>query len=90
MEKLFSPPAWCDSQSSEIICSRPARVRTTAGETTSNIAPRSLALRQLRRRTSRLRPCSEKLSRATVADSPVFCRAKPISTISGSILGDMK
>ncbi len=87
MEKPFSPPAWRASHWSEMRFSSPIRARHSAGPTTSNAAPPSAALRQLRRSTSRLRPCSEKPSSGTTAASPAFWMWKPISTISGRWLG---
>ncbi len=87
MEKPFSPPEWRASHSSEMRLSSDITASTSAAPITSKAAPPSCALRQLRRSTSRLRPCREKLSSGTTAASPAFWMAKPISTISGSSSG---
>ena len=88
MEKAFSPPAWCASQSSETclqLVGQAAR-RRPAG-ITSKQAPSSPVLRQLRRRLPRLRPSREKLSSGTAAVSPIFWIEKPSSTRSGRSSG---
>jgi hypothetical protein len=75
------------SQASEMRFNSSMIATASPAGMTSKAAPPSPALRQLRRRTSRRRPASEKASSGTAALSPVFWMARPRSTLSGRSSG---